>query len=68
VFGSLVHGLWISNTSDVDLATWDIYDKMCSTVVAKLYDISYQFKVDLVMLEYCKPCLKQIITEEGKVL
>jgi uncharacterized protein len=68
VFGSLVHGYWFSPTSDIDLAAWGISDDDYFLVVARLQDISPEFKIDLVMMENCKPELSQVIMYEGKQL
>jgi uncharacterized protein len=68
VFGSLVHGYWFSPTSDIDLAAWGISDDDYFLVVARLQDISPEFKIDLVKMENCKPELSQVILYEGKQL
>jgi uncharacterized protein len=68
VFGSLVHGYWFSPTSDIDLAAWGISDDDYFLVVARLQDISSEFKIDLVKMENCKPELSQVILYEGKQL
>jgi predicted nucleotidyltransferase len=68
VFGSLVHDYWFSKTSDVDLAAWGLKDEDYFTAVAKLQDLSPEFKVDLVAMEHCKPELREVITKEGKLL
>lgn len=68
VFGSLVHGYWFSPTSDIDLAAWGISDDDYFLVVARLQDISPEFKIDLVKMENCKPELSQVIMYEGKQL
>ena len=64
-FGSLVHGMWFSPTSDIDLAAWDIADEDYFTAVAKLQDIATEFKIDLVAIERCKVPLREIIEREG---
>lgn len=68
VFGSLVHGYWFSRTSDVDLVAWGLKDEDYFIAVARLQDLSPEFKVDLVAMEYCKPELLEVITKEGKPL
>ncbi|HOU12541.1 MAG TPA: nucleotidyltransferase domain-containing protein [Anaerolineae bacterium] len=64
-FGSLVHGMWFSPTSDIDLAAWDVSDEDYFTAVAKLQDLAPEFKIDLVVMERCKPRLRQVIEHEG---
>ncbi|MBE0409319.1 MAG: nucleotidyltransferase domain-containing protein [Anaerolineales bacterium] len=66
VFGSLVHGYWFSPTSDIDLAAWGLSDEDYFLVVARLQDISPEFKIDLIQVENCKPGLLDVILREGK--
>ena len=51
VFGSIVHGHWFSATSDIDLAASGLAADDYFTAVARLQDLSSEFKVDLVALE-----------------
>jgi len=64
-FGSLVHEMWFSPTSDIDLAAWDIADEDYFTAVAKLQDLAPEFKIDLVVMERCKSRLRKVIEREG---
>jgi predicted nucleotidyltransferase len=68
VFGSTVHGHWFSATSDIDLAAWGLASDDYFTAVARLQDLSPEFKVDLVAVERCKPKLREIIAREGVIL
>jgi len=68
VFGSLVHGQWFSQTSDVDLAVWGLNPERYLIAVARLQDLSSDFKVDLVLADRCSPSLAQAIFQEGKIL
>lgn len=68
-FGSLIHGLWFSQTSeDIDLGVWGLEADDYFVAVAKLQDISAEFKIDLVAIEHCKRALREAIVREGKVL
>ena len=67
-FGSLVHGFWFSKTSDIDLATWGLKSDDYFVAVARLQDISPEFKIDLVAVEHCRPALREAIVREGKPL
>ncbi|MBL7064614.1 MAG: nucleotidyltransferase domain-containing protein [Anaerolineae bacterium] len=67
-FGSLVHGFWFSGTSDIDLATWGLKFDDYFVAVAKLQDISPEFKIDLVAVEHCRPAPREAIVREGKPL
>ena len=65
VFGSLVHGYWFSQTSDIDLAAWGLKDEDYFLVVARLQDLSPEFRIDLVRMENCRPGLRGAILQEG---
>lgn len=67
-FGSLVHGQWFSRTSDIDLAAWGLRADDYFLAVAKLQDLSGEFKVDLIDMERCRPVLRDAIAKEGRVL
>ena len=68
LFGSLIHGHWFSKTSDIDLAAWGLKDEAYFIVVARLQDLSPEFKVDLVAMEHCPSTLHETILKEGKRL
>ena len=68
VFGSLVHELWFSPTSDIDLAAWGIATEDYFVAVAQLQEISENFKIDLIAMEHCKPQLREVIEREGMKL
>ena len=68
VFGSLIHELWFSPTSDIDLAAWGISSEDYFVAVAKLQEIAEDFKIDLVAMEHCKSPLREVIEHEGKRL
>jgi len=68
VFGSTVHGHWFSATSDIDLAASGLAADDYFTAVARLQDLSSEFKVDLVALEHCKPELREAVMQEGVLL
>lgn len=67
-FGSLLHDNWFSETSDIDLAAWGLKGDEYFIAVARLQDLSPEFKVDLVAVEHCKPGLREVIMEEGELL
>lgn len=66
--GSLAHGHWFSQTSDIDLAVWGLEADAYFTAVARLQDLSPEFKVDLVAMESCRPALREAIIAEGKAV
>ena len=68
LFGSTVHGHWFSTTSDIDLAASGLASDDYFTAVARLQDLSSEFKVDLVALEHCKPGLREAVMQEGVLL
>ena len=63
LFGSLVHGHWFSQTSDVDLAVWGLDPDHYFVAVSRLQDLSPEFKVDLVAMERCSPSLRQAVLQ-----
>ena len=65
LFGSVAHGLWHSETSDIDLASEGIAPEAYLLAVAYLQDISEGFKFDLVALESCRSDLREAILKEG---
>ena len=67
-FGSLAHGHWFSDTSDVDLAIWGLTGPDYFTAVARLQDLSPEFKIDLVAMEHCRPALHKSIIKGMKLL
>ena len=68
VFGSTVHGHWFTATSDIDLAARGLAPDDYFTAVARLQDLSPEFKVDLVAVERCKAALRESIAREGVIL
>ena len=68
LFGSLVHQRWFSATSDVDLAVWGLRSQDYFLAVARLQEISPDFKVDLVDMNNCPDKLKTTISAEGQSL
>ncbi len=64
-FGSLVRKRGFSEHSDIDLAAWGL-DKMdYFMAVARLQEIDFDFEIDLVDVNNCKPELLRVIIEEG---
>jgi len=68
VFGSLVHGHWFSQSSDLDLAASGLKPEDYFLAVARLQDLSPLFSIDLVDLDRCRPELKKSIVQEGMAL
>jgi predicted nucleotidyltransferase len=68
LFGSLAHGYWFSPTSDIDLAAWGLESDSYFTAVARLQELSPEFKVDLVDMESCQKGLREAILKDGKSL
>lgn len=68
LFGSLAHQRWFSSTSDIDLAVWGIAKSDYFIAVARLQELSAEFKIDLVDIDNCSISLYQKIQQEGQVL
>jgi predicted nucleotidyltransferase len=64
-YGSLAHGLWFSETSDIDLAAWGLPPDDYFLAVATLQELSPEFEIDLVNAGQCQPALREAIAEEG---
>jgi len=64
-FRALVHGYWFSKTSDIDLAVWGVELDDYLVAVARLQDLSSEFKIDLIASAHCKPALLDVIVEDG---
>lgn len=65
LFGSLVHGMWYSNSSDIDLAVSGLPADTHLRAVAVLNDIDPDFSVDVVRWESCSEALRATIVREG---
>ncbi len=65
LFGSLAHGRWFTQASDIDLAAWGIQDADYFLAVAWLQDLSSEFSIDLVQMERCRPALVAVVQTEG---
>lgn len=65
VFGSLAHRAWFTPRSDVDLAAWDIPADRFYQAVARILDLSADFRIDLVDPSDCSSSLRQTIEREG---
>lgn len=64
-FGSLAHRDWFSSWSDIDLAAWGIPSDQFYRAVAAVTGVSFDFEVDLVDPEDCRPAVRQFIEYEG---
>ena len=68
LFGSSTQRDQFHLNSDIDLAIKGLPPEEFFKVVAQLQDLSPEFKVDLVQLEYCQKSLRELILQEGKPL
>jgi len=68
LFGSSTQRDQFHLNSDIDLAIKGLPPEQFFKAVAQLQDLSPEFKIDLVQLEYCQTSLHQLILEEGKPL
>lgn len=65
LFGSLARDDPFHHRSDVDLAAWNIEEKIYYSVVSKLLDIDPTIDVDLVRAEDAPSTLLETIHQEG---
>ncbi|MCB8942406.1 MAG: nucleotidyltransferase domain-containing protein [Ardenticatenaceae bacterium] len=68
LFGSLAHQHWFSHSSDIDLAVWGLTKSDYFLAVARLQELSTEFKIDLVDINNCSVSLYQVIQREGQIL
>ncbi len=68
LFGSLAHRRWFSATSDIDLAVWGVAKSDYFLAVARLQELSSDFKIDLVDMANCPAALCEVILKEGQPL
>lgn len=64
-FGSLAHGDWFSQWSDIDLAAWGIPPERFYRAVAAVTGMSSEFQVNLAAPEVCEISVRQSIEHEG---
>lgn len=67
-FGSILHSDRFTLTSDIDLTVQGLAPEQFFTTVAKLQDLSPEFKIDLVDLDRCSYSLKNFILSDGQKL
>jgi len=65
VFGSLVHRVWFTPWSDIDIAVWGIPAHQFYQAVAAVTGINPKFEVDVVDVEDCSIRHRRIIESEG---
>jgi uncharacterized protein len=63
LFGSLLHPELFHMRSDIDLAVWDIQSYF--RAVSHLMDIDPEIGFDLVPVEDARPCIMEVIEQEG---
>lgn len=68
LFGSLLHQPWFTLSSDIDLAIEQLSPDQYLIALAKLQDLSPEFKIDLVQIDKCSSGLKDVILSEGRLL
>jgi len=68
LFGSLAHGRWFSDASDIDLAARGLGAEAHLLALARLEDIAGGLRIDLVRAEHCPPTLLAAIEEDGVAL
>lgn len=67
-FGSMTHDVLFHQHSDVDLAVWDLDDKMYFRAVGRLQSIDSMIDVDLIPYIDAKPALQDVIQREGVII
>jgi predicted nucleotidyltransferase len=65
LFGSLAHGHWFSDASDIDLVAWGLGAEAHLLALARLEDLAGGFRVDLIRAERCPASLLAAIEADG---
>jgi predicted nucleotidyltransferase len=65
LFGSLVRDVPFYVRSDVNLAVWELDERLYYRVVSRLLDLDPAIEVDLVRVEEAPAALLKSIAEEG---
>ena len=68
VFGSLVSSDRLHIRSDVDMAVWELDEKLYYRAVASLLALDREIEIDLVMVEDAPASLRKVIEQEGIIL
>jgi predicted nucleotidyltransferase len=66
--GSLVHGLWFTHDSDIDLAAEGIAAGDHYAAIAALQDLAPDFRIDLIRLDSCQEEFYEAIMCQGQPL
>jgi predicted nucleotidyltransferase len=67
-FGSLVHPELFHQHSDVDLAVWNLDERLYFRAVGRLQSLDPQIGVDLILFIEAKATLQEVILRDGVVL
>ena len=65
LFGSLAHRLWFTQWSDIDLAAWGIPPGKFYDAAGAVFDMTNDFKIDVVDPETCRPSVRAEIEQDG---
>lgn len=65
VFGSITQKELYHMHSDLDLAVWDLDEKLFHRAVAKLLELDLSQRIDLVRIEEARDSLRSVIEQEG---
>ncbi len=67
-FGSILSTKRFHQHSDIDLAVWDLPERLYYRAVAHLLDLDTAISIDLVEADAAAPALRSIIEQEGVTL
>lgn len=68
LFGSLARGQGFHGRSDIDLAVWELDERLLYRAASQLLDLEPGIEVDIVMAEEAPETLKRAVESEGITL
>lgn len=68
LFGSLARGQGFHGRSDIDLAVWELDERLLYRAASQLLDLEPGIEIDIVMTEEAPETLKRTIESEGITL
>jgi uncharacterized protein len=68
LFGSLARGQGFHSRSDIDLAVWELDERLLYRAASQLLDLEPGIEIDIVMTEEAPETLKRTIESEGITL
>ena len=65
VFGSAAHGEWFTETSDIDLAVWELSPEVYFKAWGRVEDVLHTSNFHLIDVEHARPNVLQSVERDG---